>query len=173
LADDERRDSVVIDSNLMLLLIAYEALRHTPRPPLERVSILFEVRGRGRDVPPEQFERLWLVFQNAKRKVITQHVVAELYNLRQKLGPLQAQSSRIWEVATQLLNRDHIEEHSCSLAELCEDEGYSRIVRAIGPADTGLIFTAERLGCEILSEDGELSHWSWTRRVPCRPLKAL
>jgi hypothetical protein len=65
-----RRDSIVIDTNQLLLLIAYESLQHTQKSALERASTLYAVRGRGRDVPPEQFEQLWLVFQNARRRVI-------------------------------------------------------------------------------------------------------
>jgi hypothetical protein len=149
LAHYERRDCIVIDTNQVLLLIAYEVLRNTQRSTLERASILYEVRGRGHDVPPEQFEQLWLVFRNAKRKVITQHVVAEVYNLRQRLRPLQAQSDRVWEAAGQLLHRDHIEEQSCSITELYNDEIYSQILHAIGPADASLILTAQQLKCEI------------------------
>jgi hypothetical protein len=99
--------------------------------------------------------------------VITQHVVAETYNLRHRLRPIQTQSDRIWEAASQLLHRGHIEEHSCPIAELYKDESYSQILHAIGPADAGLILTAQRLKCDILSDDDELSHWSWTRLVPC------
>lgn len=173
MAHSERRDCFVIDTNQVLLLIALEVLRHTQRSALDRVNILNAVRARDDDVPPEQFEQLWLVFQNAVRKVITQHVVAETYNLRHRLRPLQTQSDRIWRAATQLLYRDHIEERACSMTELYQDEGYAKIVRAIGPADAGLILTAQQLECGILSEDEQLSHWSWTRLVPCVSLKAL
>ena len=103
MAHDEGRNGVVIDTNQMLLLIAYEVLRHTKRSALERANILYEVRERDDDVPPEQFEELWLLFQSVRRKVITQHVVAETYNLRHRLRPLQTKSDRIWEAATQLL----------------------------------------------------------------------
>ena len=131
------------------------------------------MRGRDDDVLPEQFEKLWLLFQSARRKVITQHVVAETYSLRHRLRPLQTQSDRIWGAATQLLYRDRIEERACSITELYKDETYGQIVRAIGPTDAGLILTAQELKCDILSEDGELSDWSWKQRVPCLPLKAL
>jgi predicted nucleic acid-binding protein len=163
----------VIDTSQMLLLIAYEVLRLTKRSALERANILYEVRGRDDDVLPEQFEKLWLLFQRARRKVITQHVAAEAHNLCHRLRPIQTQSERIWEAASQLLHRDHIEEYSCPIADLYQDESYRQILHAIGPADAGLILTAERLKCEILSDEGELSHWSWTRLVPCLPLKAL
>ena len=167
------RDCVVIDTNQLLLLIACEVLQNTRRTTLERVPILEAIRGRADRVPPEQFERLWLVFQRARRKVTTQHVIAETYNLCHRLRPLQTPKDVIWKAANQLLDRDNMEERGCSIAELSTDDGYNQILHAIGPADAGLIFTAQKLKCEILSEDGKLSDWSWKRHVHCTPLKAL
>ena len=102
------RDCVAIDTNQLLLLIAYEVLQNSGRTTLERIPILEAIRGRADYVPSEQFERLWLVFQNARRKVTTQYVIAETYSLRKLLRPLQTSKDVIWKAASQLLDRDHL-----------------------------------------------------------------
>ena len=79
------RPTLVIDTNILLLLIGYACSRLDKQSALERSRILNDIRGRDR-VSPDGFDNLWRVFETAATRIVTQHVIAEAYGLRKRLG---------------------------------------------------------------------------------------
>ena len=160
---------LAIDTTLLLLLLGYLCLLFENRSSKERVQVLNEIRGRGDNISPERFADLWNLFLNAKRRIVTQHIVAETYGLRRRLP---YRKDLVWRSGIQLLANPGIEELSCRVKDL-RAEGYENVMREIGPSDAGLIFTAERLKAAIITDDRQLAHWAGVRSVPALLLKQI
>ena len=104
---------------------------------------------------------------------MTQHVVAEAFGLRARLGLFRHRRELVWQAALGLLSQPGIEEHPVRVTELAESPDYRRLLQEIGPVDAGLIYTAERRGAVILSEDGPLQHWAGARSVEVKSLNQI
>jgi hypothetical protein len=160
-----RPPCLAIDTNLFLPLLGYQCLQFDNAKPLERVRILTSIRGRSDGMSPERFDDLWKLFRSGARRIVTQHVIAEAYGLRKRLDSLQYRKDLVWRGAIAILGSG-IEEQSCALRDLLEQDGYRKILTEIGPTDAGLIFTAERQKATIITDDGPLARWAGVRSVP-------
>jgi len=160
-----QRERIVLDTNILLVLIGYAWLTPVMRA-LDRARALSRIRGQEESVSPEVFDRLWQLFRTASRRIVTQHVVAETYNLRKLLPSRPSQERPIWHGAVAFLldSQIAIEEQSCAVRDLQKES--SKILDELGPCDTGLIFTAEREKATIVTDDGPLERWARVRRVP-------
>ena len=128
--------------------------------------MLGDIRGRDDGISPERFDDLWRLFRAATRRIVTQHVVAETYGLRNRLSSLRHQKELVWDGAMRLLADPGVEEEPCLVRDLSADTAYRQILIEIGPADAGLIYTAEHHRATIVTDDNELAHWAGLRSVP-------
>jgi hypothetical protein len=157
---------MVIDTTLLLLLLGYQCLLFEQAEPLVRTRVLAEIRGRDDRISPERFDGLWNLFRSAARRIVTQHVVAEAYGLRNRLASFRHQKELVWRSAIMLLADPGIEEHCCLIKDVIEREEYRDILGELGPSDASLIFTAELQKATIVTDDGRLVHWAGVRAVP-------
>ena len=134
---------LAIDTNLLLLLVGYQCLLFENASALERARVLTEIRGRDDGISPDRFDDLWNLFQSAARRIVTQHVIAETYGLRRRLASFRDRKDLVWRSALVLLANPGIEEQSCSIRDVHNRREYSDILTELGPADAGLIYTAE------------------------------
>jgi len=160
---------LVIDTNVLLLLIGYQCSQLENTGPLERTRVLNKIRGRD-DISPDRFDDLWQLFQSAKRRIVTEHVIAETYGLRERLPH---RKDLVWRGAIKLLTDPGIEELSCRVKEVDEKTGYGKILTELGPADAGLLYTAEREKATLITDDGQLVHWAGVRSVPAVSLHQI
>ncbi len=153
----------MIDTNVFLLVAGYSCLLDQDVPPAQRAARLRTIRACGDNLPPERFDALWRVFHAAQRRLVTQHVTAEAYNLGHiRWDWLLKGLSGVWHAS---LGQWHVEELPCALSDLYADEVYRRIVDQAGPTDAGLILTAKRERATILSEDRRLAGYARQRAV--------
>ena len=156
-----------------MLLLGYQCLQLENARPLERSRVLNEIRGRDGAISPDRFDDLWNVFQNARRRIVTQHIIAETYGLRRRLARFRHRKDIVWRSALLLLDNPGIEEQSCVIRDLSETHEYKQILHEIGPADAGLIYSAEHNKATIVTDDGKLTHWAAVRSVPAVLLSQL
>jgi predicted nucleic acid-binding protein len=161
---------LVIDTNVLLVLLGYQCLQLDNARGLERERVLNEIRGREDVISPARFDDLWNLFHTSKRRIVTPHVIAETYGLRKLLA---FPKDLIWDAARTILDRPGIEEQSCLLSEVFGIEGYRTILKELGPADAGLIYTAERHKATVISDDGGLRPLASARSVTVLALKQL
>jgi rRNA-processing protein FCF1 len=159
--------TIVIDTNLLLVVLADEHLESTGTTGPARFSRLRDAWGQGHSLPDERFKDLQQVFRQAARRIVTQHVIAEVYNLR---GRSTIQDRNI---LTDLLAGVDLAERSCAFAELYKSAAYRKMLGDVGVTDAGLIYVAEREKATILSEDRDLSSWAHARSVPCFNLQSV
>jgi rRNA-processing protein FCF1 len=166
------RPNLVIDTNILLLLLGYQCSQFENLGAPARRRILEEIRGRGA-VSPEWFDELWLFFQNAAQSAVTQHVIAETYGLRNRLGAFRSRKDLVWRAALEILRSPGIVEVSFQLEELDDLPEYRKILIEIGPTDTGLLYIAQQRKAVLLTEDGPLQHWASVRSIPWLTLNQL
>ena len=161
---------IALDTNLLVVLIAYSSLA---AKTVQRDRILGDIRGRNDGLSPKAFDILWQLVRNVERRLTTQHVVAESYNILKRQASLPHRED-LWNSAIAFLADRNvvIEEHSCRFQDLRESR-YSKILNEVGPCDAGLICTAERQGATIVSDDSGLIRWAGTRAVPAITLKEI
>jgi hypothetical protein len=164
---------LAIDTNLLLLLLGYQCLLLENTKALERARVLTDIRGRSDHISPERFDDLWRLFRGAARRIVTQHVIAETYGSRRRLGSFRHRKDLVWRGAIELLTDPGIEEQSCQVRDVHEKEEYRDILSELGPADAGLLYTAERQKATIITDDGPLVHWAGVRSVPAIGLKQI
>ena len=66
--------TVVIDTNILLLLLGYQCLEFDNTMGPTRARALSDIQGRGDNLSPERFNDLWELFHMATRRIVTQHV---------------------------------------------------------------------------------------------------
>lgn len=165
--------SIVIDTSLLLLLLGYQCLEMERGRPADRVNKLSAIRGRDDNLPSDCFDDLWELFQGAKRRIVTQHVIAETYGSRNRLASFRHRRDLVWRSAIALLTDPGIEEYSCPIRHVHDRPEYRKILVALGPADAGLIYVAEQLDATVITDDGPLKHWAGVRSVPAVLLNEL
>ena len=156
----QRTLRLAIDTNVLLLLVAYWRLEDSQG--LTRARILRDIRGRDDHLSAEQFDGMWQRFRKAQRRVVTQHVVAEVWGPR---GHRKQYRELIWPVAISLLKQFDVEELPCTTRELDANPEYRPILERIGPVDAGLLDTAEQQKLTLLTEDRELLEAAYRRFV--------
>lgn len=105
---------------------------------------------------------------------MTQHVIAEAYNLRTRgLGSLRNRRDLVWQGALDILRDPGIEEESVRIKVLDEEPDYRKILIRFGPADAGLLYLAEQHKATILSEDGGLRSLALNRGIKCLALEEI
>jgi rRNA-processing protein FCF1 len=164
---------LAIDTNVFVLLLAYQYLTFENSPALARARILDKIRGRGDDVPPDRYDDLWQVLRQAKRRIITQHVVAEAYGLMHKFKEHLHDKELVWRSAIALWKEYEIEELPCSARDLYTMEPYRSVLLEIGPTDAGLLRTAEQQKAKIITDDWHLLKWAEARNVHAVSLNQL
>jgi predicted nucleic acid-binding protein len=164
---------LAIDTNVFVLLLAYQYLTFENSPALARARILDDIRGRGDDLLPDRYDELWQIFRRASRRIITQHVVAEAYGLRHRLEEHLHRKELVWRSAITLLREYNVGEESCSIRDLHDREGYRRILLEIGPTDAGLLHVAEQQKAKILTDDRDFLRCAHDRNVHAVSLNQL
>lgn len=137
-----RHRSIAIDTNLLLVLLAYDYIEHSKPTDVMKLRILDDLRGRGREVPLACYTNLWMLFERASRRVVTQHVIAEVHNLQKRVPVLRTGWSSFWDAGARLVRDNQVEELPCTVADLDRHEAFRVILREIGPTDAGLLFVA-------------------------------
>ena len=155
--------ALAIDTNILLVLLGYQCLLFESASALERERILSEVLGSGRPVSGEQFDGLWQLFLNAGRRIVTQHVVAEVYGLRKRL---KFKKEAIWKSAVALLMEFGLEEQSCCVRDLHGIPAFRHMLEKVGPTDAGLLHAAEVEKATLVTEDWALRGFAHERSVP-------
>lgn len=152
---------IAVDTNVFLLLLGYQCLLLDRATGLQRSQVLGDLRGRSDTVPPERFDDLWQLFMSPGERIVTHHVVAEVYGLRRRL---RLRKDLVWRAAHTLLDLG-IEEVPCSVRQIRERFGNELPLTELGPTDAGLLYVAEDRKATILSEDGSLTHGAGTRGI--------
>ncbi len=155
----------------LLLIVAYNFALSENLSNLQRVELLRVVHGRDRFISAECFKSLWNLFHTARRRVVTHHVIAEAYGLAGRLDYFRRRKASVLETALSLFRLPGIEERSCSLEKLEGDRDYRKILRELGPADAGVMHTAENLKATIVTDDSRLA--SWAERHSVRTLQVI
>jgi hypothetical protein len=166
------RPTLVIDTNILLLLVGYQCSLIESAVPLERSRLLSDIRRRPDAVSPERFTDLWQLFKVAAQRIVTQHVIAEAYNLGKNLSCFRGKKELVWRSALKILENPGIDEASIAISEL-NSSAYREILLQIGPADAGLLYIAEQRKAVVLTEDGPLQHWASTRSISCLTLNQI
>jgi rRNA-processing protein FCF1 len=164
---------LAIDTNVLLLLIGYQCLLLTRANGHERLRVLNDIRGQSDRVPAQNFDDLWALFRSAAHRIVTQHVIAESYGLRRRLESAGNNKDTIGRAALQLLIDPGIEEASCRVSEVQASEGYRYILTALGPADAGLLYTAEQESAVMVTEDRHLIAVAGSRSVRAISLREI
>jgi hypothetical protein len=167
------RLALVIDTNILVLLIGYQCSLLGKMGSQERIRVLNEIRGRNDRESPQRFDDLWQLFRSAAQRVVTQHVIAEAYNLRTRLGSLSNQRELVWQGALDILRDPGIEEEPFRIRDLDAKPEYRKILTTLGPTDTGLLYIAEHRNATIITEDGPLLSRALDRGIRCRSLKGI
>jgi hypothetical protein len=167
------RPVLVIDTNVLLLLIGYHCAQLDEMGPQQRIRVLNEIRGQDDRESPERFDYLWQFFRSAAQRVVTQHVIAEAYNLRRRLGSLSNQRELVWQGALDILRDPGIEEEPFRIRDLDGKPEYRKILTTLGPTDTGLLYIAEQRNATIITEDKPLLSFALDRGIRCRSLKGI
>jgi hypothetical protein len=107
------------------------------------------------------------------QRIVTQHVIAEAYNLRTRLGSLSNRRDLVWQGALDILRDPGIEEESIRIRDLNGKPDYRDILTTLGPADTGLLYIAEQRKGTIITEDGPLLNFALDRGIRWRSLKGI
>jgi predicted nucleic acid-binding protein len=165
--------SIAIDTSLLLLVVGYQCLETERAKPHDRVDELSAIRGRDDNLSPARFDDLWKLFRKARRRIVTQHVIAETYGSRRRLASFRHQKELVWRSAIGLLTDPGIEEHSCSIRNLYDRMDYRAILVELGPADAGLIYVAAQQKATVITDDSKLKHWAGVRSVPAVLLSEL
>jgi hypothetical protein len=113
------------------------------------------------------------LFQVAAQRIVTEHVIAEAYNVGKNLSCFRGKKELVWRAAMEILDNPGIEEASLAISELKDSPGFRDILLQTGPADTGLLFIAEQRKAILLTEDGPLQHWASVRSISCRTLNQI
>ncbi|MGA2770826.1 MAG: hypothetical protein ABSG26_08425 [Bryobacteraceae bacterium] len=163
---------LALDTNPFLLLVTYRYLESKNATAQVRMRALTEVRGQPDDLPPESFDDLWYLFDHAKRRIITQHVIAEALKFS-RTGWLRDHKDAVWEAAISLLNGFGVEEHSSPILDLYTDEDYRPVLIELGSTDAGVLHTAEQHKATLITEDKSLLNFAHIRSVPAFPLNQL
>lgn len=163
---------LAVDTNLFLLLVTDRCLASRNATAPERMRVLSDVRGRDDYGPPESFDDLWYVFERAKRRIITQHVVVEALKFSRR-GWLRDHKDAVRDAAISLLNEFSVEEHSCPILDLHANKDYRPVLIKLGYTDAALLHTAERLKATLITEDRLLLSFAHDRNVPAFPLNQL
>ena len=158
---------IAIDTNLFSLVLLHRRLKSQGLGAPERERELQEVWGREDAVSLEQFDALWQMFERAHRRIVTQHIVAEVFsNKRRRL-------LKEWRSAIKLLPKYSVEERGCCVCDLYASDDFHQIMEEIGPTDAGLIYTAEREGATIVTEDRRLRQFSYDHGIAVLTLNEL
>jgi hypothetical protein len=137
---------------------------------LHGAGSLNTIHGTGHHVSPDRFDDLWQFFNSAAHRIVTQHVIAETYSLGKKFFP---KKELFWKSVLEILHNHGIVEASFAVQDVRESAEYQRILREVGPADAGLLYTAQQREGTILTTDGPLQHWASTLYIPWKSLNQL
>ena len=150
---------IAIDTNLFTLILLHSWLHSMKQNAAQRQRRIGEVWGRQDAITVEQFDGLGTLFLSAKRRIVTQHVVAEALNSRvRKRFPE-------WFAALELTRKHQIDEVGCCVADLLPHNEFRKLMKDLGPTDAGLIYVAENEGATIISDDGHLRQCAEARLV--------
>jgi hypothetical protein len=165
------RPSLVIDTNIFLLLIGWQYSLSGNLDGPARQRLLSEIHGKGEHVSPDLVD-LRQLFNFAAHRIVTQHVIAEAYSLGTKKF-FRGKKERFWNSVLAILYNPGIEEASFAAQDVKESAQYQKILREIGPTDTGLLYTAQQRKGTILTNDGPLQHWASTLLIPWTSLNQI
>ena len=110
---------------------------------------------------------------NAKRRIVTHHVIAEVHGILNRVDEIKNNVELFWRTAIELLVNSGIEEIACGLQDLRDGEAYEKMLLALGPCDEGVARTAEHHHAILLSDDGALCSWANKRGIQTLNLKGL
>lgn len=157
---------VVLDTSVLLLLIAYAYLVQTDVVSPRRYQIIGDIRGKDPQIPWRRYDDLWHIFEYAGKRLVTQHVVSEI-RIDRLCGNLKASTHEFWKVAEDLFRQYALEEHSCPFIDLYGNKAYRALVQKLGPTDAGLILVAKREGGVLLTDGDALRSRATSAGVAC------
>jgi rRNA-processing protein FCF1 len=159
--------AIAIDTNLFALVLLHHCLKSRGLGLPERERELQTVWGREDALSLIQLDALWNFFGRARRRIVTQHVVAEVFSNK---GRKQLTG---WHNAIQLLPDYDVEECDCRIRDLYARDDFRQIMEALGPTDAGLIYTAELKAATIITEDRRLRQFAYDHGVDVLTLEEL
>jgi hypothetical protein len=158
---------LAIDTSVLLLLIGYKYAETAGLAPPRRVELLYNIWGRNRGLlPPVIFDDLQQMFLHAQARLVTQHIVLESYRRGRELNCF-GDKAGFWDAMLKIMNDPGIEETPIEVGRLNGAPPYDKIMKAIGPADAGLIYTAESRKGTVVTGDAHLRHWAEARGAEC------
>ena len=158
---------IAIDTNLFTLVLLYHRFKSKGLGVPERERELQEVWGRQDTVSLEQLDALWRIFEQARRRIVTQHIVAETFSNKGR------KHLKEWRSAIGLLPHYSVEERSCCICDLHASDDFRQIMEELGPTDAGLIYTAKSEGATIVTEDHRLRQLAYHHGVTALTLTDL
>ncbi len=104
--------------------------------------------------PTSQREFLGYI-QNIPHLMTTSHVIGQLRSRKQLAADIQAE---FWQQAVDFFAEQTLDERCITLLEISQN-GYQRIIGALGPTDAGLISLARQESCDLLTDDEKMGPW--------------
>lgn len=144
-AFDPRRVYVIDTGPLFNAL----ALMYVRNSPIHRSSLKHTLPPYLSNDPAKELDFLQL-FDSIRILITTSHVVGEIQGILKKSG---LPPEGFWEFSMLQLKRKGLTENLITLLSMHESEEMSKLVRAIGPTDAGLIDLARRERAVLLTDD--------------------
>jgi hypothetical protein len=136
---------LVLDTTVLFPLLVYCYIERGRAPQ----ALLADARSAGPPLTVRDYDRWLKLFQSARLRLTTQHVIPELYWLvNRRLKALRpGDQVSFWHFCTDFLFEQAVEERPCALEDICSAPGFKGICARIGPVDAGLILLAKEEGC--------------------------
>lgn len=141
----------VIDTGPLFTALTLSFLQK--RPELAHIREKHEIPNYLLD-PTSQREFLDYI-QNIPHLMTTSHVIGQLRSRKQLTADIQAE---FWQNAVDFFAEKKLDERCITLLEISQN-GYPKIIGALGPTDAGLIFLARQESCDLLTDDGRMGQW--------------
>lgn len=148
--------TLVVDTSALFPLLVYHYAGRIEADRGLRQRLLMDARSKPPNLTVDHYDRWLRFFLSVGRRMATQHVVAELYGLRQRLHITDEEQAEFWRCCSEFLISKDFEQRSCTLKDIWNTPGVRELSVRIGPVDGGLILLALREGCTLKSDDGML-----------------
>jgi hypothetical protein len=151
---------VVIDTSPLIDALTLELIKREPKweQTIERISPLHACLA-GNSRSKRNFRHF---LESIEEIIIASHVIGEIKSGRY-LKPQELHES-YWQSCLNFFDTHNVSEKLVTLRDLNNDDRLRQIARVNGPVDAGVIALADREGCLLLTNDGDLYKWLGTFR---------